>query len=117
MAQKYINLKSKYFHERIEYSQTPTVIGMFNLRTFIYKNEIVGLQKSDYPRTKQFIPYYIYYFINESPLENVSEEKDMNYVRACMMDYDHKMDDICYFLNIFFKHYNWLIGKYRTLKL
>lgn len=43
---------------------------LLEIRLKLYKGEIISLLKSDYPRTKQFLPFDLYCALEENPLKH-----------------------------------------------
>lgn len=78
-------------------------------RLYIFRDEgwehdTLGLMHSDYPRTKQFIPAYIYLCVVACPLVVYGEERVMEEIDKIPF---YEMVD---FLVPFCDHYSWMVG-------
>lgn len=69
-----------------------------------------GLATSDYPRTKQYIPEYLYMCIMGSPTHAYTNE------RLAMLLADVPFDRIITFMDAFIKHYIWAVSQFQSLK-
>lgn len=68
-----------------------------------WKHDTLGLMHSDYPRTKQFIPAYIYFCVVACPMMVYGEEKIMEEIEKIPF---YKIID---FLVPFCDHYSWMV--------
>lgn len=74
-----------------------------------WKHDTIGFMKSDYPRTRQFLPEYIYLCFVKKPLIAFDEKN------AMMQANEVSIGDLADFLVPFGEHHNWLILKYKKL--
>lgn len=75
-----------------------------------WEMDMYGLAQSDYPRTKQFLPAYLYMCFIKEPLKVYAEEF-----------IDAKIDalsssELADFLMVYIDHQNWLVSEYRKIK-
>lgn len=76
---------------------------VYMLREDGWEHDIMGLIHSDYPRTKQFLPAYMYLYIVAKPLIIFDDEttaKEANKI---------SLNDVADFLEPFCEHYSWLV--------
>lgn len=114
VEEKKINIDYVSMQNRIEdfLKQTAKNLGLpiekkyesiYLFRQEGWEHDIMGLIHSDYPRTKQFLPSYMYLCMIEKPLVVFDEEtieKEIN--KICI-------DKLVNFLDPFCKHYSWLV--------
>lgn len=75
-----------------------------------WEMDMFGLAQSDYPRTKQYLPAYLYMCFVKEPLKVYAEEF-----------LDAKIDalsnsELANFLMVYIEHQNWLVTEYRIIK-
>lgn len=75
-----------------------------------WEMDMYGLAQSDYPRTKQYLPAYLYMCFIEGPLKVFSEELLDAKIDALSSS---KLAD---FLMVYINHQNWLVTEYRKIK-
>lgn len=74
-----------------------------------WEMDMYGLAQSDYPRTKQYLPAYLYMCFIKEPLKVYAEEF-----------LDKKIDalsssELSDFLMVYIDHQNWLVTEYRKI--
>ncbi len=74
-----------------------------------WEMDMYGLAQSDYPRTKQYLPAYLYMCFIKEPLKVYAEEF-----------LDAKIDalsssELADFLMVYIDHQNWLVTEYRKI--
>ena len=74
-----------------------------------WEMDMYGLAQSDYPRTKQYLPAYLYMCFIKEPLKVYAEEF-----------LDAKIDalsssELADFLMVYINHQNWLVTEYRKI--
>lgn len=77
---------------------------LFRIRQNLYHSEIYGLLKSDYPRTKQFIPFSLYCALEKNPLKfvptkninkDIDDDDDFDeWMYKIMKHWNHMITDI-----------------------
>lgn len=77
-------------------------------RVYIFREEgwehdVMGLIHSDYPRTRQFLPSYMYLCMVAEPLLVFDDETIANKLE------DISLSDVADFLGPFCEHYSWLV--------
>lgn len=68
-----------------------------------WKQDVIGLVHSDYPRTKQYLPGYLYLCIVEEPLIEFSDEHARKKIDE--IPYDNLIE----FTKSFCEHYSWYV--------
>ncbi|MCM0717086.1 hypothetical protein NBH15_02215 [Parabacteroides sp. W1-Q-101] len=81
---------------------------LINVRLRLYKGEIESLLQSDYPRTKQYIPFHLYCALEINPLKpNPTIEVD---------DDDISFDDaMAEWIGKVYKHWNFIMRDIRDI--
>ena len=74
-----------------------------------WEMDMFGLAQSDYPRTKQYLPAYLYMCFIKEPLKVYAEEF-----------LDAKIDalsssELADFLMVYIDHQNWLVTEFRKI--
>lgn len=75
-----------------------------------WEHDIMGLIHSDYPRTRQFLPSYMYLCMVAEPLLVFDDETTVNKIEEV------PLSDVADFLSPFCEHYSWLIKTVMNLK-
>lgn len=75
-----------------------------------WEREMWGLAQSDYPRTKQYLPAYLYMCFIEEPLKVYADE----FLDAKIESI--KMSDLADFFKVYVEHQNWLVSEFRKIK-
>lgn len=78
---------------------------IYIFRTDGWENDIMGLLHSDYPKTKQFLPAYMYMCIVAKPLIVYDDETTYKKIQEI------PLSDVSDFLGPFCDHYMWLVKK------
>lgn len=95
--------------------QTLEAKDLINIRSSFYVQDIEGLLKCDYPRTKMYIPYGLYFFIHVAPLDTVWDTVDI-IEEIEQYRLNRKLSSISSFMKNFDVHYNWLMVQIRSFK-
>lgn len=67
------------------------------------KADLVGLATSNYPETKQFIPFYTY---NAIVFEPLIINQDLSWTKLSEIDDYEKMEEASFFLSVYVSHVN-----------
>lgn len=101
----YRNLKDKLGIKIDEFLDTKTLI---EIRTPFYLNDLQGLIESS---TEMYMPYSLYFFIGEAPLESIlNREKVTEEIKRIQSD-TRILEKIFLFMKAFEPHYNWLLDR------
>ena len=101
----YRDLKDKLGTKMDEFLDTKTLI---EIRTPFYLNDLQGLIESS---TEMYMPYSLYFFICEAPLESIlNREKVTEEIKRIQSD-TRILEKIFLFMKAFEPHYNWLLGR------
>ena len=101
----YRNLKDKQGTKMDEFLDTKTLI---EIRTPFYLNDLQGLIENS---TEMYMPYSLYFFICEAPLESIlNKEKVTEEIKRIRSD-TRILEKIFLFMKAFEPHYNWLLGR------
>lgn len=74
-----------------------------------WEREMWGLAQSDYPRTKQYLPAYLYLCFIKEPLKVYTDE-----VLDSKID-SLNISDLADFFMVYTEHQNWLVSEYRKI--
>lgn len=85
--------------------------NLIEIRAPFYLKDLQGLLNSDYPQTKMYMPYGLYFFIHTAPLDAILDEEDaiegiMNYQSNQRIS-----GNILGFTKALVSHYNWLLNQ------
>lgn len=101
----YRDLKDKLGTKMDEFLDTKTLI---EIRTPFYLNDLQGLIESS---TEMYMPYSLYFFICEAPLESIlNREKVTEEIKRIQSD-TRILEKIFLFMKAFEPHYNWLLDR------
>ena len=101
----YRDLKDKLGTKMDEFLDTKTLI---EIRTPFYLNDLQGLIESS---TEMYMPYSLYFFICEAPLESIlNKEKVFEEIKRIQSD-TRILEKMVLFMKNFEPHYNWLLGR------
>lgn len=101
----YRDLKDKLGTKMDEFLDTKTLI---EIRTPFYLNDLQGLIESS---TEMYMPYSLYFFICEAPLESIlNKEKVFEEIKRIQSD-TRILEKIFLFMKAFEPHYNWLLDR------
>lgn len=75
-----------------------------------WEMDMYGLAQSDYPRTKQYLPAYLYMCFIKEPLKVYAEESIDAKINAL------SSSELADFLMVYIEHQNWLVTEYRKIK-
>lgn len=101
----YRNLKDKLGTKMDEFFDTKDLI---EIRTPFYLNDLQGLIEGC---TKMYMPYSLYFFICEAPLESIlNKDKVTEEIKRIRSD-TRILEKIFLFMKAFEPHYNWLLGR------
>lgn len=75
-----------------------------------WEMDMYGLAKSDYPRTKQYLPAYLYMCFIKEPLKVYAEDFLDAKINAL------SNSELADFLMVYIEHQNWLVTEYRKIK-
>ena len=101
----YRDLKDKLGTKMDEFLDTKTLI---EIRTPFYLNDLQGLIESS---TEMYMPYSLYFFICEAPLESIlNREKVTEEITRIQSD-TRILEKIFLFMKAFEPHYNWLLDR------
>ncbi|MCR5680202.1 MAG: hypothetical protein K6G08_08345 [Prevotella sp.] len=75
-----------------------------------WEREMLGLAQSDYPRTKQYLPAYLYICFIKEPLKVYADE----FLEAKIDSLN--ISDLADFFMVFIEHQNWLVSEFRKIK-
>lgn len=114
MKEQHVNIDYMLMQDKIEnfLKQTVQKLGLpsekkyeriYLFREEGWENDVMGLIRSDYPRTKQFLPAYMYLCIVAHPLlvfDEETTEKKLSEIPT---------DELVEFLGPFCEHYSWLV--------
>ncbi|MCC5906203.1 MAG: hypothetical protein JJU13_08360 [Balneolaceae bacterium] len=83
----------------------------FKLRFFSTMEDVKGMQRSNYPETKMYLPYKTYNFIYREPL---ALDPDLSpYDASNFETFDQKLvDEVIDFTNPLINHMNWIIDEF-----
>lgn len=101
----YRDLKDKLGTKMDEFLDTKTLI---EIRTPFYLNDLQGLIESS---TEMYMPYSLYFFICEAPLESIlNREKVTEEIKRIQSD-TRILEKMVLFMKNFEPHYNWLLDR------
>lgn len=101
----YRNFKDKPETKMDEFLDTKALI---EIRTPFYLNDLQGLIESS---TEMYMPYSLYFFICEAPLESIlNKEKVFEEIKRIQSD-TRILEKMVLFMKNFEPHYNWLLGR------
>ena len=101
----YRDLKDKLGTKMDEFLDTKTLI---EIRTPFYLNDLQGIIESS---TEMYMPYSLYFFICEAPLESIlNKEKVFEEIKRIQSD-TRILEKMVLFMKNFEPHYNWLLGR------
>lgn len=114
MEEQHINIDYMLMQNKIEEYLKQTVLKLGlpvekkYERTYLFRKEgwehdVMGLIHSDYPRTKQFLPAYMYLCMVAHPLLVFDEETTERKLSEI------PTDELVEFLGPFCEHYSWLV--------
>lgn len=105
----YKNIKSRYGFKTYEFS--PEANDLIEIRSPFYIKDIEGILTCDYPRTKMYMPYSLYFFIYVAPFDTVCDMEDA--VEEIMRCQSNKkiLGSVFDFMKAFESHYNWLVDQ------
>lgn len=75
-----------------------------------WEKDMYSLAQSDYPRTKQYLPAYLYMCFIKEPLKVYAEEFIGAKINAL------SSSELADFLMVYIEHQNWLVTEYRKIK-
>ena len=75
-----------------------------------WEMDMYGLAQSDYPRTKQYLPAYLYMCFIKEPLKVYAEEFIDAKINAL------SSSELADFLMVYIEHQNWLVTEFRKIK-
>ena len=82
--------------------------ALIEIRTPFYLNDLQGLIESS---TEMYMPYSLYFFICEAPLESIlNKEKVFEEIKRIQSD-TRILEKMVLFMKNFEPHYNWLLGR------
>lgn len=109
LQQKKIEIYLKRMIYRLGLSEDRKYERVYIFREPTWKHDVTGLIHSNYPRTPQFLPAYMYLHMVAKPLiafDDETAEKEAEKIT---------IDELASFLGPFGDHYSWLVKKYVKL--
>ena len=84
---------------------------LMEIRFPVYLNDLQSLLDCNYPQTKMYMPYGLYFFIHVAPLETIFEKEEaieeiINYQSDTKV-----FGNVLSFMKAFEPHYNWLLDR------
>lgn len=83
---------------------------LYYLRNEYWEKEVMGLAKSDFPKTRQYMPIYLYLCFIKKPLHVIDDTNRMKELVS-----DVPTTELVKFLDAYIKHQHWLVTQYKSI--